>query len=165
MSVKTAERIGDVKIFGPGELGGKGAGLVKINECNIPKAHKLRTRILTTAFYDSYLNLGGQFGGEELDTISSILKELGHIPISVRSSATNEACVTPGGESSVHAGENTSFMLPNNHPVFSTRFRQLIKAIYTIYSDFISIQSADSPEKMAIVINPIPGIHENTLAG
>ncbi|MGD2296001.1 MAG: hypothetical protein PVF22_09195, partial [Candidatus Aminicenantes bacterium] len=42
---------------------------------------------------------------------------------------------------------------------------QLIKAIYTIYSDFISIQSADSPEKMAIVINPIPGIHENTLAG
>ena len=79
MSVKTAERVRDVKIFGPGELGGKGAGLVKINECNIPKAHKLRTRILTTAFYDSFLNLGGQFGRDELDTISSILKELGHI--------------------------------------------------------------------------------------
>lgn len=165
MSIKTVERVGDVKIFGIGELGGKAKGLVKINECNIPKAHKLRTRILTTIFYDSFLNHGGQFGREELDTISSLLKELGKIPISVRSSATNEACVSTGGESSVHAGENKSFMLPNNHPDFSARFQQLIQAIFTIYNDFISIQPADSLEKMAIVINPIPGVYENTLVG
>ena len=52
MSVKVVEKVGDVKIYGDGFLGGKGAGLVKINECNIPKAHKLRTRVLTTAFYE-----------------------------------------------------------------------------------------------------------------
>ena len=57
-----------------------------------------------------------RFGEEELETLTSILDKLGHIPISVRSSATNEACVLPGGKGSVHAGENTSFMLPNNHP-------------------------------------------------
>ena len=60
------EEIGDVKIFGKGLLGGKGAGLVKINECNIPKVHKLKTLILTTSYYDRFLNLGGKFGNEEL---------------------------------------------------------------------------------------------------
>lgn len=165
MSVTTVDRIGDVKIYGTGFLGGKGAGLVKINECSIPKAHKLRTRILTTTFYDRFRDLGGQFGEEELETLASLLKNLGHIPISVRSSATDEACILPGGKSSVHAGENTSYMLPNNHPVFSTRFNQFIQAIFFIYKDFISLQSETSTEKMAIVINPIPGIHINTLAG
>lgn len=165
MSIRTVERVGDVKIFGTGELGGKGAGLVKINECHIPKAHKLRTRILTTTFFDRYLENGKKFEEEELDTIASILKKLGDIPISVRSSATNEAWFLPGSEGSVHAGENTSFMLPNNHPDFSSRFHQLIRAVDYIYKDFLSIQPSDSREKMAIVINPIPGIHEHTLAG
>jgi hypothetical protein len=165
MIVRTVERVGDVKIFGAGELGGKGAGLVKINECSIPKAHKLRTRILTTVFYDGFRASGERFGRQDLNTMASILGELGQIPISVRSSATNEAVVSGGGVGSVHAGENTSFMLPNNHPEFSVRFQQLIRAIETIYRDFVSIQPPGSKEKMAIVINPIPGIHENTLAG
>jgi hypothetical protein len=165
MNVRTVDKVGDVKIFGLGELGGKGAGLVKINECSIPKAHKLRTRILTTAFYDGFRSLGGRFGREDLNSIAAILEGLGGIPISVRSSATNEAIISSGGKGSVHAGENTSFMLPNNHSQFSTRFDQLIRAIETIYKDFLSIQPVDSREKMAIVINPIPGIFENTLAG
>ncbi|UCE07448.1 MAG: hypothetical protein JSW07_05285, partial [bacterium] len=116
MSVKIVEKIGDVKIYGKGLLGGKGAGLVKINECKIPRAHKLRTRVLSTIFYDRFLDNGGKFEDEELTSISTILNELGDIPISVRSSATNEACVSPEGGGSVHAGENASFMLPNNHP-------------------------------------------------
>ena len=165
MSVSIVEKVGDVKIYGNGFLGGKGAGLVKINECNIPKAHKLRTRVLTTAFYDHFLENGGKFTEEELVPIASILERLGELPISVRSSATNEAYVSPDGVGSVHAGENASFMLPNNHPNFSTRFNQLKQAIYFIYNDFIQKQPPDSREKMAIVINPIPGIFDNSDVG
>ncbi len=165
MSITAVDRIGDVKIYGSGQFGGKGTGLVKINECLIPKAHKLRTRILTTTFYDRFRELGRKFGEEELDSLSSILKKLGNIPISVRSSATDEACLLPDGKGSVHAGENTSFMLPNDHPHFPTRFNQFIQAIFFIYRDFISLQPLETKEKMAIVINPIPGIHLNTLAG
>ena len=145
--------------------GGKGAGLVKINSCSIPSVHKLRTRILSTTFFDRYRDLGGKFGPEELQTLSSILNKVGGIPISVRSSATNEAWVSPGERGSVHAGENTSFMLPNNHPDFQVRFNMLIQAVYFIYRDFIEKQPPESTEKMAIVINPIPGISDRTDAG
>ena len=165
MSVTIVEKVGDVKIYGKGLLGGKGDGLVKINECSIPNAHKLRTRVLTTAFYDRFLEHDGKFIEEELAPIGAILEKIGNIPISVRSSATNEAWISPGGRGSVHAGENTSFMLPNNHPNFSVRFDQLVQAISFIYKDFIQKQPADSQEKMAIVINPIPGIYDNTDAG
>ena len=165
MSVKIVDKVGDVKIFGPGSLGGKGEGLVKINECHIPKAHKLRTRVLTTTFFDRFIEQVGKFGDDELNIIASILQKLGNIPISVRSSATNEAIVSEEEGGSVHAGENTSFMLPNNHPDFKVRFNQLVQAVYFVYRDFIHNQPADSREKMAIVINPIPGIHDNTLAG
>lgn len=165
MNEKIVERVGDVKIYGKGLLGGKGEGLVKINDCSIPEAHKLRTRILSTTFYERFLELGRKFGAEELDIIASILRNLGNIPISVRSSATNEACVSEEGYGSVHAGENTSFMLPNNHHDFSLRFNQFKLAIYHIYNDFIQNQLPDSREKMAIVINPIPGIYDDTLTG
>jgi len=165
MSVKIVDRVGDVKIFGIGSLGGKGEGLVKINECSIPKAHKLSTRVLTTTFFDRFIERGGKFEEEEFGIITTILKNLGNIPISVRSSATNEAIASEEEGGSVHAGENTSFMLPNNHPDFSVRFNQLILAIYHIYNDFIQNQPPGSPEKMGIVINPIPGIHDNTFAG
>jgi len=165
MSVAIVEKVGDVKIYGKGSLGGKGDGLVKINECNIPKAHKLRTRVLTTNFYDRFLEHAGKFIEEELIPIRAILEKMGNLPISVRSSATNEAWVTPGRHGSVHAGENTSFMLPNNHPDFSVRFEQLIQAITFIYKDFLEKQLPDSQEKMAIVLNPIPGIYDESDAG
>jgi len=165
MSVSIVEKVGDVKIYGNGQLGGKGQGLVKINECNIARAHKLSTRILTTTFYDRYLDRGGKFDEEELARIRSILEAMGTMPISVRSSATNEAWVTPGSPGSVHAGENASFMLPNNHPDFSVRFEQLVQAIGFIYQDFIEKQPENSSEKMAIVINPIPGLYDQSDAG
>ncbi len=158
-------KIGDVKIFGKGLLGGKGFGLVKINEADIPKAHKLRTRILSTVFYDRFLDNGRRFGKQDLKTFRSILAGLGDIPISVRSSATNEACGDPGGDPSVHAGENSSFMLPNNHKDPDIRFHQLVRAISHVYTEFEQKQPAESREKMAIVINPIPGRSENSDAG
>ena len=165
MSISEVSRIGDVKVYGSGLLGGKGSGLLKINECQIPQAHKLRTRILTTTFYDRFNELGRKFGPEELETLSLILNKIGNIPISVRSSATNEAWVVPGEKGAVHAGENTSFMLPNNNVDPAKRFTQLTQAVYFIYIDFIRKQPSDSKEKMAIVINPIPGKYDKTEAG
>lgn len=165
MSISIVDHIGDVKIYGGGLIGGKGAGLIKINTSSIPTVHKLRTRILTTTFFDRYLDLDGRFGPEELSTLTSILEKVGNIPISVRSSATNEAWISPGDRGSVHAGENTSFMLPNNHPDFQVRFKMLIQAVYFIYKDFINNQPPESGEKMAIVINPIPGVSDRTDAG
>jgi hypothetical protein len=162
---KVFEKTGDVKIFGKGSLGGKGEGLVRINGCNIPQTEKLKTRILSTTFYDSFCNKGMELGSDGLEVIDSILQEIGDSPIGVRSSATNEACLFPERIGPVHAGENISFMLPNNHPEHTVRFNQLKLAITYIYKDFLGKQPADSEEKMAIIINPIPGIFDDTLAG
>lgn len=155
----------DVKIIGKGSLGGKGEGLVQINECNIPQTRKLKTRILTTAFFDTFRKIGGKFEAGELNVLAAVLKEMGDVPIGVRSSATNEACVSPEMIGPVHAGENISFMIPNNHPDDRVRFEQLKLAVYHIYNDFIQKQPEKSIEKMAIIINPIPGIFDDTLAG
>jgi hypothetical protein len=162
---KIFENAGDVKIFGKGSLGGKGEGLVRINECNIPQTEKLTTRILSTTFYDNFRKNGGELGPDELEIIDSILKEIGDAPIGVRSSATNEACFDPEKIGPVHAGENISYMLPNNHPDDRVRFNQLKLAIYFIYNDFLGKQPSESEEKMGIIINPIPGIFDDTLAG
>ncbi len=165
MSEKVYEKTGEVKIFGNGSLGGKGIGLAKINENPIPYAHRLRTRILTTTYFDSYVSNRRNLDKKKFSILTSILEELGNIPISVRSSATDEGGISPKGVGPIHAGENTSFMLPNNHPDSSVRLEQLEQAICHIYADFIKKQPQGSKEKMAIVINPIPGIHDETLAG
>ena len=163
--VKVFEKTGDVKVFGGGSLGGKGTGLVQINECEIPHAIKLKTRILTTTFYDRFKKNGRNCGAEELKILDEILKELGDVPVGVRSSATNEAGFSSGDIGPVHAGENISFMLPNNHTDYDVRIEQLKLALYHIYNDFIEKQPAGSIEKMAVVINPIPGMFDDTNAG
>ncbi|UCE40742.1 MAG: hypothetical protein JSV17_15040 [Candidatus Aminicenantes bacterium] len=165
MCEKIYEKTGEVKIYGRGSLGGKGIGLAKINESPIPHAHRLRTRILTTTYFDSFVDNGQKLDKNKFNILISILEELGNIPISVRSSATDEGGISPKGVGPIHAGENTSFMLPNNHSDFSVRLEQLEQAICHIYADFILKQPSESKEKMAIVINPIPGIHDDTLAG
>ena len=165
MSEKVFEKTGEVKIYGKGSLGGKGAGLVKINESPVPHAHKLRTQILATTYFDSFVDNREKLDEKKFNILTPILEELGDLPISVRSSATDEGGISPKGVGPIHAGENTSFMLPNNHSDFSVRLGQLKQAICHIYADFIRKQPEDSKEKMAIVINPIPGIHDDTLAG
>ena len=159
------EKPGDIKIFGNGSLGGKGAGLVRINECDLPQTEKLKTRILTTTFFDKFTEAGGTLGDDVLAVLEGILDEFGDVPIGVRSSATNEACAAADRASPVRAGENISFMLPNNHPDTSVRFEQLKLAVNCIYDDFIKKQPADGIEKMAIVINPIHGVFDDTQAG
>ncbi len=165
MSEKIFEKTGEVKIYGKGSLGGKGAGLVKINESPVPHAHKLRTQILATTYFDSFVDNREKLDEKKFNILTPILEELGDLPISVRSSATDEGGISPKGVGPIHAGENTSFMLPNNHSDFSVRLGQLKQAICHIYADFIRKQPENSKEKMAIVINPIPGIHDDTLAG
>jgi hypothetical protein len=165
MNLKIVEKIGDVKIYGEGSPGGKGLGLARINECPIPKAHKLKTRVLSTTFYDRFMDRGGRFEQEETEVIQSIVDELGDSPVGVRSSATNEAATSARGAALIHAGEYTSYMLPNNHPDPQTRLHQVRRAIEHIYHDFAKKQPPSSREKMAIILNPIPGIFDDTLAG
>lgn len=165
MNIENTERSGDVKIFGAGALGGKGEGLVQISESMLPRVSRLKTWVLTTTFYDRFLERGGRLGEGELKTVTDILAELGDVPVGVRSSATNEAMVSNGGFGPIHAGENTTFMLPNNHPDPSVRVTQALQAIHHIYDDFAQLQGAEGRDKMAIVINPIPGIFDDTLAG
>jgi hypothetical protein len=162
---KKTEKSGDFIIFGDGSLGGKGAGLVRLNELDFPQTKKLKTRILSTTFFDRFRTQGGEFGSDEHEVIDSILKEMGDSPLGVRSSATDESSFFPDRIGPVHAGENMSYMLPNNHPDDTVRFNQLKLAISYIYKDYLQKQSAESVEKMAVVINPIPGIFDDTLAG
>jgi hypothetical protein len=159
MSIPIVEKPGGVKIYGSGAPGGKGLGLIRINEISLPKVGKLRTHILAADSYDRYLGNDSRLGEDELSALASILDELGEVPLGIRSSATNEAGRTTAGIGPVHAGENASFMLPNNHPDF------VVRPIGHIYEDFRRRQPACSPEKMAIVINPIPGLFDDTLAG
>jgi hypothetical protein len=165
MSRTVSDIAEDVKAYGTGFLGGKGEGLAELNALSLPKVKKLRTHILTTSFFDRYVENRRRLEEEALAIVTSILNDLGDVPLGVRSSATNEAGIAAERISPVHAGENASFMLPNNHPDPQIRFYQAIQAIRCIYDDFLQKQPASSREKMAIVINPIPGIFDDTLAG
>ena len=165
MSIPITEIEGDVRVFGSGAPGGKGAGLIRISQISFLKVGLLKTRILATDFYDRYLENNCRLGEQELLKITSIIDELGEIPLGIRSSATNEAGRTTAGIGPVHAGENASFMLPNNHSDPKVRIAQAVLAIGHIYDDFRRKQLPESREKMAVVINPIPGLFDDTLAG
>ena len=154
-----------VRLYGTGAPGGKGAGLVRLSECGLPGTATLVTRILTTDFYDRFLERQHVVGDDDVSVLGAILEELGDVPIGVRSSATNESGVSTGGRWSVQAGENLSFMLPNNHPDASLRLGQLARAVHHIYAHFAARSGAAGTEKMAVVINPIPGLFDDTQAG
>jgi len=165
MGTRKIQRFRDATVYGDGSPGGKGAGLIRINDCDLPHASKLPTYILATSFFDHYIERGYSFGKSELGALTSIFEAIGDVPIGVRSSATNEAGISDKAPWAIHAGENISFMLPNNHHDRSVRFKQLETAVGHIYNHFIRRHSGEEGEKMAIVINPIPGIYDDTLAG
>jgi hypothetical protein len=56
-------------------------------------------------------------------------------------------------------------MLPNNHPDASIRRHQLVRAVHHIFTHFAANAGASGTEQMAVVINPIPGLFDDTLAG
>ena len=155
----------EARIYGQGSIGGKGAGLIKINECDLPRVRKLPCYILATEFYDSFREHNQALTTPELDVIAAVLERLEGAPIGVRSSATNEGAAGDRNIWTLHAGENLSFMLPNNHPDRAVRLEQLESAVCHIYKHFMAQQTGDDRERMAIVINPIPGLFDDTLAG
>ncbi|MFC1530224.1 hypothetical protein ACFL6R_05865 [Gemmatimonadota bacterium] len=163
--MKITRLTGDVKAYGDGLTGGKGAGLARINECLIPHSKKIRTRILTTSIFDRFIENNGEFGDDDHSVFISILEELGEGPIGVRSSATNESGMSTDEKDLVHAGEYQSYMLPNNHPDPAIRLSMVQQAISNIYRDFVEKQPPASTEKMAIILNPVHGVLDETRAG
>ena len=156
----------DVRLYGSGAPGGKGEGLIRINECDLHRTGRLKTHVLTTSFYDLYRERNCALSEDELELCSAILEDLGEVPVGVRSSATNEAAFACNQKTfAIHAGENISFMLPNNHPDPQVRMHQLTQAIRHIYDHFIAGNGADGKEKMAVLVNPIHGLFDDTLAG
>ncbi len=151
--------------YGSGSPGGKGSGLVRINDWPLPRTSPLPCHILTTDFFDRYLERHQSLGSEDAAVHAAILERLPDVPLGVRSSATNESGVESRDGWAVHAGENISFMLPNNHPDPSARLAQLQSAVRHIYDHFIRNHPDERREKMAIVINPIPGLLDDTPAG
>ncbi|MFO7652298.1 MAG: hypothetical protein R6X25_00590, partial [Candidatus Krumholzibacteriia bacterium] len=161
----TSRQSDAVSAYGPGALGGKGEGLVAVDEWKLPRTATLQTHVLATGCYDRYLDRGRVLAGEEHAAIAAILDALGENPVGVRSSATNESGTATSAGRAVHAGEHLSFMLPNNHPDPAMRLEQLELAVRHIYDHFFAGQGEDTVEKMAIVINPIPGMLDDTPAG
>ncbi len=166
MELRKVRQFREGRIYGEGRIGGKGEGLVAINESDIPSVAKLPTHILATGFYDRYLERSRALGEEEDLLLDAILHSLGNGPIGVRSSATDEGGVQAGGGWSIRAGENVSFMLPNNHEDRNVRLSQLRLAVRAVYDNFLAKQkNGDRVAKMAVVLNPVPGIFDDTLAG
>jgi hypothetical protein len=165
MAVPIKDIAGVIKVYGAGSPGGKGAGLIEVSAMQLPRVSPLKTAILATDFYDRYLTSAGELPAVDREVVTAILDEMGETPLGVRSSATSEAGRAGVGPSPVHAGENATFMLPNNHPDREVRIAQAVQAIRHIYADFLGRQGRGTAEKMAIVINPIPGIFDDTLAG
>lgn len=165
MSIQDVRQFTEAKVYGQGSPGGKGTGLIKINESDLPRVNKLLCYILATDFFDRYVAAGCSLGPEELDVIATILEQLEGTPIGVRSSATNEGREGGSKAWAIHAGENISFMLPNNHLDWTVRLDQLRSAVCHIYNHFVRHQAGDESEKMAVVVNPIPGVYDDTLAG
>jgi hypothetical protein len=165
MSITSRDIAPDVKAYGSGSIGGKGDGLAKLNQLSFSKVSRLRTHILSTEFFDRFLERGRTLGPEEMKIIAAVLNESTEVPLGIRSSATDESGLASSGRGPIHAGENASFMLPNNHPDPSVRLSQTGRAIEHIYLDFLRKQASTGDEKMAVVINPIPGLFDDTLAG
>jgi hypothetical protein len=155
----------DVTLYGTGDLGGKASGLAALNDWDLPGVARLPTHVLATGYYDEYMQRG-RVVGEDIEPVAvAILDVIGDRPIGVRSSATNEGGAEGKGRCAIHAGENLSFMLPNNHPDPQVRVRQLMLAIRHVYDDFSGRQGQDPEARMAIVVNPIPGLFDDTAAG
>ncbi|MCP4311353.1 MAG: pyruvate, phosphate dikinase [Bacteroidetes bacterium] len=179
--------------LGAGALGGKGRGCAFINtliynlnfsgivpEMNIRTP---RTSIIGTDEFDIFMQRNNlqdtihvETGYEELRArflagdlsynLEKRLKELLKLvnrPLAVRSSSLLEdSTMQP------FSGIFETYLIPNNHPDFKVRFRQLCDAIKLVYSSIYSPQSRRyfeainfklEDEKMAVVIQDVVGTY------
>jgi hypothetical protein len=147
---------------GRGEIGGKGEGLVILDQHGLGGIGKLRTEIITTEFYDRYRDNNDEFDPETLERLRQIHAAFPDGPIGVRSSERfeNDPLVPTSGQS-------CSYMLPNSHGSPEARFASFRRAIENIYEKFFRRTAEDNVEgnTLAILVNPIPGISTRTNAG
>lgn len=149
-------------VFGRGGIGGKGEGLVTLDQINVVGARKLTSQILATEFYDRFRDNGDGFDAEVIEVLRRVHASFARAPIGVRSSEKYEddPLVATSGASS-------SYMLPNNHRQQERRFSQFLLAIRQIFERFTR-RTAEAPaldNDLALVVNPVPGIASNTSAG
>ena len=155
-------------IYGAGGLGGKGEGLLLVDQNEITSATKLLTHVLTSEFYDRYRDNGNEFDIETLDCLKHIHASFSRLPIGVRASEKyeNDPLVPTSGVSS-------SYMIPNNHKRPEERFTQLLHAIRHIFDKYTRrIRQPNGPNgpgghknTLSVLLNPIPGVRSQTRAG
>jgi len=181
--------------LGTGALGGKGRGCAFINtliynlnfseiipEINIRTP---RTSIIGTDEFDLFMHRNNlleivytdipyeqvreQFLGGELSyNLEKKLKELLRLinrPLAVRSSSLLEdSTMQP------FSGIFDTYLIPNNHPSFDIRYRQLCDAVKLVYASIYSPQSRRyfeaihyklEDEKMAVVIQEVVGTYHD----
>lgn len=177
--------------LGPGALGGKGRGLAFINTLiyNLNFADLIpginirtpQTAFIGTSEFDMFLErnqlfevVKGELPYEEVreiflkgeisyhleKTLKSLLKVMTG-PLAIRSSSLLEDSTTQP-----FSGIFETFLLPNNHPDFKVRYRQLTDAIKLVYASiyskesrtyFEAIQYKLEEEKMAVVVQELVG--------
>lgn len=180
-----------VKI-GKGSLGGKARGLAFMST-QLPKDSEIckrfpdiniiipKTVVISTEGFDSFVEqnrlkylIMGTYTDEEIadsffqaDMPDSILKNLKAIiqqvttPLSIRSSSLLE-----DAQFRPYAGLYSTYMIPNNHPNFAVRLRQLVTAIKLVYASTYfegprsfarSTSQQFKEDSMAVIIQQLAG--------
>jgi hypothetical protein len=161
---------GRIAVYGGGPIektnvGGKGEGFVLL-EGMMPslsgpaRLEPLETAIITARIYARWMDNGGRFDPETLALLRAVHLSFNGHPLSVRPSEKDE------NEPDVPtSGENTSFMLPNNHPEREARFGQFLDAVGLAFTQFARKSGGADGEGVAIVVNRIHGVLDRTNAG
>ncbi len=148
-------------IHGSGELGGKGEGLLLMDQIDLQRAHKLKTHIISSEFYQRYRD-AGDIDPDAEERLRQIHASFSTTPIGVRASEKYEN--DPRFPTS---GISSSYMLPNHHPRLEQRFAQFRRALTLIYDKFARRPNAgpDDEGALSVLVNPIPGVASDTRVG
>ena len=148
-------------VHGAGELGGKGEGLLLMDQIDLDHAHKLKTHIITSEFYERYRD-AGHFDGEARERLRQIHASFSRTPIGVRASEKHEN--DPRYPTS---GISSSYMLPNQHQSLERRFDQFLRALTRIYDKFTRrpVAGGEGQGALSVLVNPIPGVSSDSRVG
>ncbi|MCF7920634.1 MAG: hypothetical protein K9N06_12045 [Candidatus Cloacimonetes bacterium] len=178
-----------------GSLGGKGRGLAFLNALMVSmdwgedskqiKVRIPRTFIIGTNEYDDFIEhnriekkvleksdteikdifLQSSFSKELIERLKLLLQKIDY-PLAVRSSGLLE-----DSQSQPFAGVYGTYMLPNNHPDFKVRMRQLLNAVKLVYASIYRHNARNyiegfnfrvEEEKMAVIIQQIAGSQQGS---
>ena len=148
-------------IHGAGELGGKGEGLLLMDQIDLQRAHKLKTHIITSGFYERYRD-AGCVNKEDEERLRQIHASFSRTPIGVRASEKYE-----NDPMRATSGISSSYMLPNRHRERDQRFSQFLRTLRLIYDKYAARPMApgEREDVLAVLVNPIPGVASETRAG